>query len=170
MRNEVSGNIWISGYKIFSKDSYWKNSDEIVIGKTYVYSLEDDKGGFHFCKNIEDTFIFFKYNEGACLYEVCGGGDIINYENDYYEVYDVYAASMLKIVKKVTREDVVSFFYNFNFNLSLSRLLRFIQLFSLTDREILLFKEKFKNLNIVIKYINYYQENNTDIFVKKRKL
>lgn len=169
-QNLQCGNEWVYGYKIVSNNTYWKNNQEIELEKIYAYQGDENANGFHFCKNLEDTLVFFRYTEDACIYQVCGGGNIIIYENDYYGVYDVYAASKLKILNEITRDQIVNYFLNFNPCFCSDRLLRFIQLFSLTSFEIELFKNKFYKQDMVIKYINYYQEDIKDTFTKKLKL
>jgi len=170
MNNDLQNNDnWIYGYKIFSNDTYWKNNEQIELQKIYMYPDNKKDDGFHFCKNIEDTFIFFRYTDEASIYQVCGSGNIVTYENDYYGVYDIYAVEKLKILKEITREEIINYFLDFNSNFCSDRLLRFIQLFPLNEDEIKLFSKNFQKQDRVIRYINYYQKGDEDAFVRKLK-
>lgn len=155
----------INGYKCFYKDLINSYNTKFEVGKTYKTIGNIKYGtagnGFHICKNIEDTFRFFDtFNKEIDICEVKGYGKIVTYEDNYYGYYEMYAVEKLEIIKKLTKEEIIKI----GLNLPEIRLLRFIQGYKLNQNEIELFKNKFYNNQIIIKYIAYYQENNKDIF------
>lgn len=52
-------------------------------------------------------------------------------------------------------------------NVNENRVLRFLQLFRLSENEIKLFKNKFKNNKRVLDVIDYYQYGIKDVYSKK---
>jgi len=161
---------WIYGYKALFKGNVNLFNQKFEINKIYIDNDIGANGGYHFCKNIEDIFVFPQFRKDVSIYQVCGSGKIISYSNDYYGVYDVFAAEKIKIIKEISRVEIIQYFLTFSCSYHLNRLLRFIQLFSLNNDEIELFKEKYHNKQEVLDYIAYYQEGDKNIFMKRRKL
>lgn len=135
------------------------------VGK--VYSIEGDisfgnnGNGFHFCKNMEDTLRYFDATSDEvkiCL--VKGFGKFILEEDDYNGYYDMYSIENIEILKILSREEIIKIALGLNE----LRVCRFIQSFKLSNEEIELFKEKFKNNIRVNQYLEYYQIGNKDAF------
>ncbi len=127
----------IIGYKLFNKDFTNRYGMKFEIGQKYIKEGNVRFGvhgsGFHFCKNFEDTFRYFDSSEGFILAQVIGSGDIVEYNDDYYEFYDMYASSELTIIKIISREEIMEMakdICNIEYKIR-----RFIQLFHMTDDE-----------------------------------
>lgn len=155
----------IIGYKCFNENMTNRYGIKFEEGITYIangeISFGNDGNGFHFCKNLEDTFRYFPANEeNVSVCKVKATGKIVSYEDDYNGYYDMYSAEKMEIIKKLSREEVILY----GLNLNSIRVCRFIQGYKLTDSEIELFKEKFNNYTNVLKYIDYYQLNDKDAF------
>ena len=158
----------IIGYKCFDKNLINRYGFQYEIGKIYSVNgklkFGNHGNGFHFCKNLEDTFRYYDamHNDiDICL--VIGFGNIVEYEDKYYGYYDMYCAEKLLILRKLTRSEIIEYGYNLNE----IRINRFISGFLLTEAERNIFKNKFYNRSEVIKTIEYYQEGNLDAFTKK---
>ena len=158
----------VKGYKCFHNgltNSYGRN---FSIGQIYISSkilkFGNNGHGFHFCKNIEDTFRFFDTeNKDVCVCEVTGSGKIIECNDEYNGYYNMYCAEKLKIERLLTREEVI----HIGLNLNDIRVKRFISTFSLTEEEIQLFKEKYSNNIDILNAIAYYQENDKDVYFRR---
>lgn len=155
----------VIGYKCFNKDLSNRYGRKMEVGKVYTANGPVNFGnyghGFHFCKNIEDTFRYFPTNENeisVCL--VKGTGKIVEYEDEYNGYYDMYSAENIEILKQLKRDEIIEI----GLSLNPIRVCRFIQCLKLNNDEIELFKDKFLNNFEVIQYINYYQLNNKDVF------
>jgi len=155
----------IIGYKCFNKDMTNRYGKKIEIGKIYTANgnikVGNDGHGYHFCKNMEDTFRYFDaMNDEVSLCLVKGTGKIDEYEDKYNGYYDIYASEDIEILKRLTREEIIIY----GLNLNDIRVCRFIQCFKLTNDEIEMFKEKFSNKTLVLQFIEYYQIGNKDVF------
>lgn len=160
---DIKGEL-IYGYKGFHTGLVNQFGEKYEIGKVYTDPNIDMNMGYHFCKNIEDVFLFSEYRKDTEIYQVCGSGKMISYSNDYYGLYDVYATEKLKIVRKVCREEFIQYFLTLSDFYYLDRVLNFISRFKLNKEEIQLFKERFIKNSRVLDYIAYYQEGDTKIF------
>ena len=78
----------------------------------------------------------------------------------------MYSVRTIEIIKKLTREE----FINIMLNTYEERIIRFISLYKLNKLEIDLFKEKYQSNDTIIKFIEYYQEQNLDVFKNKKKI
>lgn len=158
----------VFGYKCFNKDMTNRYGRKMEVGKIYntPYNVKfgNDSHGFHFCKNLEDTFRYFNATEeevSVCF--VRGFGQIDEDEDNYNGYYDMYAAENIEIIRKLSREEIISY----ELNQYEERVIRFIQTFKLNDDEIFLFQEKFSNNRNVINAINYYQLKDENAYKKK---
>ena len=106
--------------------------------------------------------------------EVVGFGDVVESFDNYYGYYDMYVASNIKILKILSREEIICR----GLNMPEYRSERFVKGYRLTDDEIDLFKSKFKSHSNVIKAIAYYQEGDNNayavdndgyVYVKRKK-
>lgn len=153
----------IIGYKCFNSDLTNRYGMKFEIGKSYSVNGEISFGnngnGFHFCKNLEDTFRYFPALEedvSVCL--VKGYGTMYEYEDDYNGYYDMYSCSNIDIIKQLSRDEIVDIMINSNE----LKVCRFIQCFRLNDNEIEMFRNKFKSNNVNF-YIENYQVNSNKI-------
>lgn len=155
----------VIGYKCFNEDLTNRYGINFEIGKIYSTKGEIKFGnvgnGFHFCKNIEDTFRYFDIfaqNVTVCI--VRGFGNIVEYEDEYNGYYNMYVSENIEILRELTREEIIQTMLNSNE----IKVCRFIQTFKLTNEEIEMFKKRFSSYSIISKYIEYYQLNNKEIF------
>lgn len=164
----MDDNYVIKGYKAFYKGLVNDYGRKFEIGKNYEVKEEHKKVGYHFCKNLEDVFVFYR-NDDVEVCEVIGSGDIISYYNDHYAVYDVYASSKIKIIRKLEREEIIHHFLDMSSFSSEDILIRFITLFKLTEEEVNLFKEKYKKCRGIIDAISYYYEGDVKVYERRYK-
>lgn len=149
----------VIGYKCFNKDLTNRYGFKFEVGKSYYVNGEISFGnngnGFHFCKNLEDTFRYFPtFDEDVSVCLVKGYGKLCEYEDDYNGYYDMYACSNIDIIKQLSRDEIIDIMINSNE----LKVCRFIQCFRLNDNEIEKFRDKFKSNNVNF-YIDYYQFN-----------
>ena len=156
----------VYGYKCFKKGLINVYGVSFKVGETYhcdgniMFGI--DGNGYHMCERLEDTFRFFDTN-AVDVCEVIGFGECIKRDDEYNDYYDMYVCENMYIVKKLMREEIILY----GLNLLEFRLLRFISLFKLNDEEKKLFRDKFKNDILVNEFIDYYQDNKRDAFVRK---
>ena len=158
----------IKGYKVFSEDGVNRYGKVFEEGKKYhvdgSISFENNGNGIHFCKRMEDTFRYFDaMNGNVKVAEVIGSGDLVEFNDEYYGYYEMYAASDLEVLKFLSREEIIEHFLHGN-NLSVCR---FVSLFRLSDEEIVLFKTKYSDNSSILKAIAYYQENDLDVYSRE---
>ena len=162
----------IKGYKAFDNGLINRYGKKFEVEKTYTtngeISFGNDGNGFHFCKNIEDTLRYFDAIENDVLIaEVTASGYIVQYEDEYNGYYNMYSARTIRIDRIIDRKELIEMFLTkITFE---ERVKRFIQLFKLTEEEIEMFKEKYKDSIRIINAIKYYQEGETDIYEKYNK-
>ena len=163
----------VKGYKAFNKGLTNRYGRKFEIGKQYSVdgniSFGNNGNGFHFCKNIEDTLRYFDGVDGEVeIVEVIGTGEIVTNEDEYNGFYDMYAAKTITISKKIERKKLVNMFLTKI--TSEPRVVRFVQLFRLTEKEIEMFKLKYAGSIMIMDAIAYYQEGQTDVYEKKHKV
>ena len=162
------------GYKCFDKGVINRYGTRFEIGKIYhcdnTIKFGNNGHGFHVCKRLEDTLRYFDaMNEEIDMAKVTCYGNYQEYEDDYNEYYDMYAFEYMIIDEIMSREAIITY----GLKLSEIRVKRFISQIKLTTEEIMLFKEKFKYNDNVLKTISYYQEGNEEAYntyTKVRKL
>ena len=159
----------IAGYKCFDKGLTNRYGIKFEVGKTYHcdknIQFGNDGHGFHMCKRMEDTFRYFDTTDGKIdICKVTGFGKIHEFNDEYNGYYDMYACENIKINELLTREEIIMY----GLKLDSFRVCRFIQTLRLTPEEVLLFKRKFQNDQEILSYIAYYQENDKEIFNRKR--
>lgn len=158
-----------NGYKAFNSD-YTNNYGKVFLeGEVYHIDGEISFGikgnGYHFCKRIEDTFRYIN-DDNKIVAEVVGFGKIVESMDEYYEYFDMYSASSIKIKRFLSRDEV------FNYILHANEFVvkRFIVTgFKLTDGEIAMLRNYFYNSNAICDYIDYYYLNKRDVFEDKVK-
>ena len=159
----------VLGYKCFNKNMTNRYGQKFEVGKTYSIvgkvKFGNNGHGFHMCKRMEDTLRYFDaMKEDVIICFVLGSGEIVSYKDEYDGYYDMFAVSNLKILKQLTREEIIMK----ALLLSEERVKRFISGYKLNSEEINIFKNKFYNCVNAIETIEYYQEEKLDAFVKKR--
>ena len=150
------------GYKALDDNLINRYGFQYEVGKTYYLDgdLKWMKNGFHFCTRPEDTL---RYVNGCCDYkivEVRGYGDLIKYDDEQYDFYDMYVSSIMDIIRIIPREEL----FDMIINTYDDRVKRFIILSELNEEEKKIIINKYPNLEF---YINYYQNKE---HVLKRKL
>ena len=156
----------MDGYKCFNSN-FTNNSNELIKPNT-TYVLQDKlkikKNGFHFCKRLEDTLRYFDgLKEDIIICKVKALGDIIWYEDNYYDYYDIGCTNKIYISNPLSREEIMSYADN----LIDTRFIRFIQEYKLTKEEKEYFKNKYINNRLVINYLKYYQEDDLEVFERE---
>lgn len=156
----------ITGYKAFDnmKDQYG-NTYEINKEYTQTGPIKFGVNGFHFCTHIADVLRYYDgFNENTiiCLVEASGETDI--YQDEYNEYFDMYASSNIKILKILSREEIMEIVLNE----SVHSVIRFIKGYKLTEEEINQIIDLYPN-SIIKDYIDYYQKSNQEAFIRKRK-
>lgn len=165
----------IKGYKGFTLNMENEPGDKFEVGKTYTTI---DKGplkfgpsgnGFHFCKSLEDCFIYFK-PETSIFTEVTGLVEVRETDDTYNDIYGICVARSIRIDRLLTNEEIVEMYLNPENGLGPFVLKRFLQLYKLNDTEILEFKKKNYNDFYTLQDIMYYQENEKDVYSNREKV
>ena len=161
----------IVGYKSFSYDGVNQAGEKFEVGLNYHCNgiIKYNHNGFHMAKNFEDTIPFsdlvdedgnFKMLHDIIIAEVEGSGNIdcvSDIYSDYYGYYDMYACSDMKVIRYLSREELISM----ALALPDYRMKRFVSYMELTREEISLFYGRYP---IVDAAIEYYQKNNKEIY------
>ena len=157
----------VVGYKAFNKDLTNHYGKKFEVGKIYIMpgaiKFGTHGNGFHMCKNMEDTFRYFD-TKNMTICKVIGSGEMDEGEDHYYGFYDMYAVERLKILKVLSRLEIIEE----GLKLNDTRVERFISLLPLTKEELVLFKEHFKSDISVMDAIAYYQEKDEKIYYKRK--
>lgn len=131
----------IKGFKAFLPGlKTLEGNPKLEVGNKYHVDgpVIFNRNGFHFCKRLEDTLHFFSgYKSDIDICEVIGSGDIHQTWSDYYGYYDLYAASDLEIVRKLSRLEILKMYKEIAQNYSDIRILRFLRYYpNLTQEEL----------------------------------
>ena len=151
----------IKGYKCFNKNLINRYGMSFEVGMTYSVDGDirfgNNGNGFHMCTNLEDTLRYF---DGFNLKLCPNCNSELLFEDNYYGYYDMYSVEKIKIIKRLSREEIINIIlssYEF-------KVIRFIQGYKLLPQELELFKIKFANNTSIMNAISYYQEGNLDIY------
>ncbi len=155
----------VHGYKAFNKNMTNNYGQVFEEGKTYSNEEKPRFGvhgvGFHFCKRLEDTLRYVSgMDDEIKIAEVTGIGDIISREDRYNEYFDLYCTNKIRIDHVLSRQEIIKK----ALDLPLFQAIRFIQGFNLTEEEVLMFRLKFGDYDLVQKMLSYYQEGQLDVF------
>lgn len=155
----------IHGYKAFASDGT-NIALEIMPPGDYHYegNVKYGKSGFHFAKNLEDT-IRYSGTNNPLIAEVIGSGIIDEGSDEYYGYYDVYAASDIKVVRYLTRAEILEYASQLNVH----RMKRFIINFELTNEELDLFVKANETLEQVIQDYRLRQKVKIKEFTAKKE-
>ena len=158
------------GYKCFNKDMTNRYGVAFLVGGIYssdkVPKFGNEGHGFHFCRNLEDTFRYFPAMEEevrVCM--VRGFGNIVCHDDDDYGYYDMYSASNIEILKKLSREEI----FEYILKSSKDQVIRFVKTYKLNDYEIEILRKKYEKNIAVNNAIEYFQLGNTDVYSKRTK-
>ncbi len=154
----------IKGFKAFYRDMTNNYGMKYEEGKTYYAANEAKFGlkgnGFHFCKNIEDTFRFIDDAEPK-IARVTATGDIEEGFDDYNGYYDMYAATTITINHILTREEVVDELCK----RPVHGTIRTIECgYHFTKEELEIIRKHFRQNVSLEKYIDYYINGNKEAF------
>lgn len=102
----------IDGYKAFNGDMS-NNYGAFFKEKKYYHISGDLKfgpsgNGFHYAKNIEDTFRYISDKENIKIASVTGYGKIKTYDDEYYGYYNMYVTNDIYINKILNRDEIIS--------------------------------------------------------------
>lgn len=137
----------IHGYKAFASDGTNIALETMPLGDYhYDGEVKYGKSGYHFATRLEDT-IRYSGTDNPIIAEVIGYGTIDEGEDDYYGYYDVYSASNIKIVRYLSREEIIEYALQLNNH----RLKRFIVNFELTGKELDAFINKSSSVKTIVK-------------------
>ena len=162
----------VKGYKAFNNGLINRNGTKFELEKTYTtdgkISFGNTGNGYHFCRNIEDTFRYFDVeNDDIIVAEVTAFDDIVTHNDEYNGFYDMYSARSIRIDRVIDREELIEMFLTQI--TSELRVKRFIQLYKLTAEEIERFKLKYYNSIDILNAICYYQEGKKDTYERSNK-
>lgn len=158
------------GFKIFNKGLTNRFGKKFEIGKEYHCDGEIKFGneghGFHVASRLEDALKYFDNNIDIAYVKCYGKYDEIKdtKENEENDNYDMYSYEYMVIEKVLTREEIIAYILN----TWEDRIIKFIMYFPLTEEEKKLFREKFINNTKIQNYISYYQDNDKEVFNKRR--
>ena len=160
----------IFGYKCFDKGLINRYGFKYEVGKSYhnnnTLKFGNNGNGFHMCLNLEDTLRYFDaWNKDVDICYVLGYGDYIKYDDEYYGYYDMFVFENIKILKLLSREDII----NYALRLNEIRVQRFLSSIKLSENENKLFLEKYNKSSDVKKRILYYQYGKNNIYNHKEK-
>ena len=138
---EVNSKGYIKGFKAFLPGLKTQFGSKLEVGKYYHTNepIEFNKHGFHFCERLEDTLHFFtQFESDVDICEVIGFGDIKKMDNDYYGYYDMYVASNIKIVRHLSKIEILNLYKKllenpYVYDIRISRFLAYYQ--NLTEED-----------------------------------
>lgn len=151
----------VEGFKAFNNDMTNRYGMKFETGKIYLSKdsiVKFRNGGFHLCKNFEDTLRYFDaFNEQINICSVLGFGNTDIYNDEYYGYYDMYAVQKLYIIKMLSRDEILQMAKE----LSEFRLERFVSLYKLSKEEIEFLKPY---PTTVFDAIEFYQYGNQKVY------
>lgn len=132
------------GYKAFKKGLLNRYNEKFNIGEEKSILGEIRWGttgnGYHFCEEIEDCFRYVDaFNEEIDLALVEASGSIINYDDEYYGYYKMHAASNIKVIRVLEREEIINSVLEKNNFFSYQK---FLSTYPVTKSELKLFLDK----------------------------
>lgn len=157
------------GYKAFNNDLSNRYGKDFEEGGVYTVegpiSFGNYGNGFHFCERLEDTLRYFDaMDDEIKIAEVIGRGEIVEYFDDYYGYYDMFAASELEVVKVLSREEIVGPYLMCS---NSERVKRFVSGYRLTPLEKDVLRTAHHNKMDVLQAIDYHQDGILDAYDRK---
>lgn len=157
----------INGYKAFRNDMSNNYGMKFEEGKSYHIDGDIQFGvkgnGFHLCENIEDTFRYIN-DDNPIIAKVTAFGEIVESFDNYNGYYDMYSASDITIDHIMSREEVINEILKKS-EMSACRFI--ITGYKLTDIEVKLFEERYKESKTFRKFIDYYVYNDEHAFERE---
>lgn len=155
------------GYKSFDPNCKDQYGNSYEVGKKYhsVDSPNFGHSGFHFCSRPEDTLRYASSNQNFDIYLIEASGNIVLYNDEYYGYYDMYSSEYMRILRYVSRFEVVHGIVSSN---NEDRINRLISLTKLSKDEIEYILKNTKS-ELVRNYISFYQLNDKDAFKRQLK-
>lgn len=154
------------GYKVFYKGLIDSFGNKHAIGTHYKLNgeIKWSSNGFHFCKRPEDTLRNFDdFNDELEIALIEATGSIIQYDDEYYGYYDMFASSEYTILRVVKRDEIIKEVLK---SKNIFRQKRLLERMKLTERQLRLFK----GLNIELDdTISYYQYHDTEVYKRRYK-
>ena len=157
----------IHGYKCFNKGLISSFGDVFEVGKVYHIDgeIKFNENGFHMCTNFEDTLrYFYAFKNDVDIARVTGYGEINKYDDEYNEFFDMYATEYLIINSVMSHDEII----DCALKLPPYRLKRFLTLYKLSKDELLMFREKFAKEMMIMETLDYYQDENSKLYIKKK--
>ena len=154
------------GYKVFYNGLIDSFGNKHTIGTKYKLDGEVkwSQNGFHFCKRPEDTLRNFDdFNNKLEIALIHASGNIVEYDDEYYGYYDMFASSEYKIIRVMSREEIVREVLT---SKNIFRQKRLLERMRLTEEQLKLFKGLSEELDDVI---SYYQYHDTEAYQRKYK-
>lgn len=154
------------GYKVFYKGLIDSFGNKHTIGRKYKLDGEVkwSQNGFHFCKRPEDTLRNFDdFNNKLEIALIQASGNIVEYDDEYYGYYDMFASSEYKIIRVMSREEIVREVLT---SKNIFRQKRLLERMRLTEEQLKLFKGLSEELDDII---SYYQYHDTEVYQRKYK-
>lgn len=152
------------GYKAFDYDLVNRYGMKFDLNVEYSLSGElkfgNNGNGFHFCTNLEDTL---RYVDGAnaIIVMVEALGNLKQYDDEYNGYYDMFVTNKIKIIKVLTKEDILKYM----FKLPEFRMIRLISsFFQFSEEDLQMLEMLYQNNDSIIKAIRYYQRNELDAY------
>ena len=156
------------GYKAFNKNHTNRHNKLFEEGKIYTTKGKIEFGvnsmhGYHFCKRLEDTLRYVPaMEEEISVAEVTGLGEVVEWEDTYYDYYDMYSTSEIKIDRFLKREEIISMFLRND--KTVNQVKRFLMSMKLNEVEIEMFKQAYPDNQDILGVIAYYQEGDKDYY------
>lgn len=154
----------IVGYKAFNNDKTNRYKKAFELNKIYRVTGDIKFGvcgnGYHLCTNICDVFRYFKKSLNINVALVVGSGKYDVFNDEYYGYYNMYATEYIKIIRFLSREEII----NKVINSAENDIIKFIVTSKMSENEIKLFINLFKCNIQILKYILYYQLMQEDVF------
>ena len=154
----------IVGYKAFNNDKTNRYKKTFELNKLNQVTGDIKYGscgnGYHLCTNICDVFRYFKKSLNINVALVVGSGKYDVFNDEYYGYYNMYATEYIKIIRFLSREEIINKVINSTEN----DIIKFIVTSKMSENEIKLFINLFKCNIQILKYILYYQLTQKDVF------
>lgn len=164
----------ITGYKALDKNKCNIHGLRFTPGFSYYcdkpIKFGTNGNGFHFAQRLEDTLRYInsdKILREPLIAKVIGYGNIKEGYDEYNGYYNLYSASNLKVIKYLSRDEIIKYAMYLLNNNCIDRLERFISLYKLSNDEIILFEGKFIKIDLAI---NYYQRGYEDTYCNYYKI
>lgn len=156
----------IRGFKVFDIGLVNRNKKKFEVGKTYSVSGEikfGNKGnGLHFCQYISDGCRYFNKDIGMDIAQVSTmdtGEDIIKFDDDDNDCYELYVCRNLLIERILERKEIISEVLK----LQNYQIINFLSTYKLTIEECQIFMAHNKEIEHAVRF---HQLGDKDIYFR----